>query len=409
MPCPASSSAAVRQLRRHRTALFALAALGLFSSALLLPTGAAAAVQHGRGLEGTVLGWTSWYGSYELAGIGPVWCIDHGLRAPDADLGYRRTDPGVSPEAATAMAWTVGRHGGDPDPIDAAAVMLVLHDLRGAVYPQGRLDLGRMTTASVAGFSGRGAAVLARARAIKADALQHAGLRWPLALDIELVRPASATSGEDTATGTGLAAPEAAPRATASVVDAAGRPVAGITVTFALHAASSTLPLVRVTGVDGTTTLPLATAGPDTGVQVQAVVPDLRPVAYAPTTKPAQRVIRPTTVALDAAAALPAPPPTTTTSTTTTTTTSTTLAPSTTTTTTTAPRPTTPASARPTPTSVIPIAVVEQPMPEPPRSFPPPSASGHLAQTGTALRPIALVASALILMGVGLQHWKRRT
>ena len=66
--------------------------------ACLAPARAARAqVVHQQGYEATVLGWTSWYGSYALAGLGQTWCIDHGLRAPDADLGYAPTGPPAVP------------------------------------------------------------------------------------------------------------------------------------------------------------------------------------------------------------------------------------------------------------------------------------------------------------------------
>ena len=64
--------------------------------------------------------------------------------------------------------------------------MLVLHDLRGATYPFGRLDVDTLTPAQLAGFGGHEAEVIARARAIKADALAHAGRRAPLVLRVTL-------------------------------------------------------------------------------------------------------------------------------------------------------------------------------------------------------------------------------
>ena len=53
--------------------------------------------------------------------------------------------------------------------------MLVMHNLRGAVYPAGRLDVHSLTVAQMAGFGGHEAEVIAQARAIKADAVSHVG------------------------------------------------------------------------------------------------------------------------------------------------------------------------------------------------------------------------------------------
>ena len=39
----------------------------------------AASVTHNEGFAATVKGWTSWYGSYRLEGLGPAWCVDHGI------------------------------------------------------------------------------------------------------------------------------------------------------------------------------------------------------------------------------------------------------------------------------------------------------------------------------------------
>ena len=102
------------------------------------------------------------------AGLGQAWCIDHGLRAPDADLGYAPTGPpGVPATTRTAMAWLVSTAGRAPSRLDAAAIMLVLHDLVGAIYPGGRLDLRHLTPAQFAGFGGEEAALLDRARTLR--------------------------------------------------------------------------------------------------------------------------------------------------------------------------------------------------------------------------------------------------
>ena len=88
-------------------------------------------------------------------------------------------------DARSAMAWVVGTWGTGTDRATHAAVMLVLHDLMGASYPFGRLDVDRLTTAGLAGFEGHEAEVLQRARTIKADGLAHAALRGRLHLTME--------------------------------------------------------------------------------------------------------------------------------------------------------------------------------------------------------------------------------
>ena len=80
------------------------------------PERAAAAVGHRSGYRATVDGFTSWYGSYDMGAIGPAWCIDHGIRAPDPALAYVATDLGGTPaDVQVALAWALGRHGVDPD------------------------------------------------------------------------------------------------------------------------------------------------------------------------------------------------------------------------------------------------------------------------------------------------------
>lgn len=367
-----------------------------FVGAAVLPgrsPSAGATVTHGQGFEATVLGWTSWYGAYELGDIGPVWCIDHGMHAPDPDLGYKQASAGLPPARITAMAWLAGTYGSTPDRLDAAAVMLVLHDLTGAVYPNGVMNVDQLTVANLAGFGGQEAQLIERARALKADALAHGGLTWPFKLDVALA-------------GGGTSS-EAQPKATATVTDAKGTPVSGVAVSFGLHDATTTMPLVMRTAADGTASLPLATAGPTAGVEVHATVPDLRPAIYAPTVRPAQRVIRPGTAILAANDAITPPPTTTTTTTTTTSTTSipstTTTAPSTTTTaiatTTTAAPPTTSQttmrSTPPTPPEV------DLPPAPPTQLTPPKSSTTTLAHTGRTLQTWAMIACALVSLGCG--------
>jgi len=166
--------------------------LVLAAGALLaLPSAPASAVVSPlHGYRATVDGFTSWYGSYGMAGLGTAWCIDHGIHAPDPAYGYRPTDLAAIPvRTRTAMAWVLGRHAAGTDRVRHAAVMLVLHDLMGAQYPSGRLDVDRLSTSRLAGFGGHEAAVLAQARALKLDGVRHAHLRGAITMRIQVGSP----------------------------------------------------------------------------------------------------------------------------------------------------------------------------------------------------------------------------
>ena len=251
---------------------------------------ARAEVVHQQGYEATVLGWTSWYGSYSLAGLGQAWCIDHGLRAPDAALGYAPTGPpGVPATTRTAMAWLVSTAGRAPSRLDAAAIMLVLHDLVGAIYPGGRLDLRHLTTAQLAGFDGQEAALLDRARALEADALAHGGLVGPLRLRVRL--PA-APAAQRARRGGGPRCP------TRSATRSAGWPSPSTATSPATRPPRSSpmqagAPPSAVTGHSSVVR-----------VAVTATAPDLALHVFGPSGAPAQRVVVPVQVALRADAAL---------------------------------------------------------------------------------------------------------
>ena len=216
--------------------LLTLCALLVFAR----PGNANAEVVHGTGYEATVAGWTSWYGSYQLTGVGQTWCIDHGLQAPDAAFGYRPIPPpAIPPTSLTAMAWVLGRYGSAPSAVDAAAIMLVLHDLNGAVYPQGPLHVDLLAPGQLAGFGGAETAVRSRAVQLKADGLAHAGLRGPFTLS--LAAPSEIGVGQ-------------VATVTARIRDADGRGVAGIAVTS--HAlGASPRPAQGTTGADGSVTV----------------------------------------------------------------------------------------------------------------------------------------------------------
>lgn len=372
-----------------------LAAVGLFS----LPRDpAGAAVTPHQGFRATVDGFTSWYGSYAMGPIGTAWCIDHGIAAPDPAYRYVPTDLPLVPAATrTAVAWALGRHGHGADPVTHAALMLVLHDLMGATYPSGRLDVHRLRAERLAGFGGHEAEVLRRARYLKGEALARGVLQGPLRLDVAL-RPA----------------PDGTATATARLRDAADRPVPAVEVELRGLPGG---PIAGRTGADGTwRTDRHRVTGPVTARAV-AIVPRLSIEAWAPTTRRAQRVARPATERLEATAHL-APPPTTTTTvpptTTSTTTTTTTTAPPTTTTTmpptttipttTTTLAPSTTQAPTTTPTSAPPTA----PAPTvPPTVAAGPPAGPALPRTGTDALAWALVGLGLVLLGGAAQEASR--
>ncbi|HEV8115701.1 MAG TPA: hypothetical protein VGP53_05640, partial [Acidimicrobiales bacterium] len=291
----------------------------LAASALVVsrPDPATAAVTHRYGFRATVQGFSSWYGSYGMGPLGTAWCIDHGIRSPDPAFAYAVADlSAVGAETRAAMAWVVGSHGQGTDRVTHAAVMLVLHDLMAAHYPYGRLDVDRLTTRGLAGFDGQEGAVLERARLLKADGLLHGHLRGPLGISVTM----TATGGGGTSV-------------TVAVRDAGGQPVPGV----AVQVDAPRGRLVSgggTTGGDGTWR---TTARPGTlplTLEARATVPRLTLEAWAPTTRPAQRVALPALDRLMATATMAAPPPptTTTTSVAPTTTTTTTVPPTTTTT-----------------------------------------------------------------------------
>lgn len=272
----------------HRTvapaaALLALCAIFLFTHA----EAADADVLHGTGFDATVAGWTSWYGSYQLNGIGQTWCIDHGLQAPDATFGYRPTPPPDIPfTSRTAMAWVLGKYGDAPSAVDAAAIMLVLHDLNGAVYPQGPLQVDRLTPGQFAGFNGAETAVRTRAMQLRSDGLAHAGLRGPLSLS--LAAPDELDVGQVVSV-------------TARIRDANGQGVAGLSV--AVHAVgTSPTTSMGVTGADGSFTVRATATSEGFHLTADALVPSLALEVYGPAGAPAQRVARSANVPLHATA-----------------------------------------------------------------------------------------------------------
>ncbi len=382
---------------RMTAALSAMAVVALSALQFSPSAPAHAAVQHQAGFRATVAGWTSWYGSYGLGAAGTGFCIDHGLRAPDAALQYRPVSvAGHSPAALAAVAWIVNSYGRTTDPVEAAALLLAVHDLMDARYPTGVLRVARLTVADTAGFGAAAPVLLARARTLRADGVAHAGLRPPLALRVTV----------------GVAG------AVARLTDAAGTGVAGMAVTLQVAGA---VPVVLRTDAAGSTAP--RQVPPGARVDASVVAPDLQLHVLGPTLAAAQRVALPVTQTLRAFAVAPQPttvptttaPTTTTTAPTTTTTapTTTTTAPPTTVPTTTAPPTTVPTTTAP-PTSApapstttAPVIVTTIPRKAPPTIAPPTTvgiprlpvvSTAPLPRTGGAI-------GAWLRLGVGLVVW----
>jgi hypothetical protein len=393
--------------------VLALAA-GLAGLLLLGPSAttrpALAAVVHRQGFEATVLGWTSWYGSYDMGPLGAAWCIDHGLHAPDPALGYVAVDPSdLSATTKAAMAWAVTKYGTGADAIGAAALMLTLHDLRGAVYPLGRLDVDRLAPSQLAGFGSHEAEVVARARSMKADAVAHDRLVAPLHLTLSAGAPVGASGP-----------------VTVRLTDAAGAALAGVAVSLVAHGASIDPPSGLVTSGDGSVRATYRLDRPGLGGDVVLVASaraiDPRLHAAGPTAAAAQRVAVPSWTTVSATTTLHVAPPTTTststtstsasttsTSTTSTSTTSTSTSTSTTTTpastststtgtsttlatstTSTSPSTTGPSTTVPsTPSTTAPVASVAP-------------VAGTLPRTGSRAGAWALVGLGLVLLGAAL-------
>src|SRR5690606_25155862 len=147
-----------------------------------------------------------------------------------------------------------------------------------ARYPYGRMDVRSLTEASIAGFGADGPAVLARARAIRADAVGRSGLRAPWVLAL-------------------TATPAAAGRVTATVrLTAGAAPVSGITVSIAASGVDGPAAAMLTTGADGVASATFVATGGRYRLTATARVPDLVPQAFAPTAARAQRVVRAATV-----------------------------------------------------------------------------------------------------------------
>ena len=265
-----------RRVRRRVGALFGLLAVLVVA----LPVGpASAAVQPAVGLNGTVLGFSGWYGSYSLAGIGTGFCLDFGKAAPDSAYSYKVGSTIIGTVGAQ-LAYVARTYGPTRDAVTAAAVKLVIHDLQNARYPYGELNVNTLQPSQMAGFSGRAGDVLTKARAVMRDTQTN-----------YLIAPYRLTLSTPTAVSDTLAVP-----VSLRLLDGRGKAISGAKVTLA---ATNTTVASRTVTTDGTgqaRTTFTATGG-DVSVRITAsvVLPSPTPVVYAPThptyaTK-AQRVI----------------------------------------------------------------------------------------------------------------------
>ena len=284
-PCPPPVPSAGSPPPERALVLAASLLLGL------APTPAGAVVTPLHGYRATVDGFTSWYGSYGMAGLGTAWCIDHGIRAPDPAFAYRAADLSAVPtRTRTAMAWVLGalrrRHRpcaprrGDARPARPHG--------RRATRRAGSTSTGSRS-ARLAGFGGAEALVLAEARRLKADGLRHAHLRGPLALPRPRRRPRRPTPSHPSSCpwSTRPAAPSPDCRCRSRRAPAARSP-----------------PRTVTTGADGTARTFARPVRLPLTVRASALAPRLGLDAWAPTTRPAQRVARPSVAALQASASL---------------------------------------------------------------------------------------------------------
>ena len=401
--------------RRRTAAATALALLGGIATLITTDADQAlAVVEHRSGFDATVLGWTSWYGSYGLGDQGLGWCIDHGLLAPDAAYGYVPVAPPMDERTGAAVSWVVAT-GELADRTGAAAIMLVLHDLMGATYPFGRLDVDALGPANLGGFGGAEAAVLDRARALKRWGLAHADLRGPYHIDLDADAVAPGVAGE----------------VQGALVDRDGRPIGGVVV--ALAASGHLQDRTVVTDDAGRfRTTAQAIEGPNAFL-ARATLPSPTPRILAPTRAAAQRIAQPSFADAMGGTAFSLPPSTTTTrppttstpttstpttstpttSTVPSTTTSTTLPPSTTstvpnsTTSTTVP-PSTTSSVPSTTTSTVPTSSVPPGDSSPPAIALPPPAAPQLPVTGSSSAPLALIGLGLVISGGAVVSTARR-
>lgn len=233
---------------------------------VVLPIGSAsAAVVEAAGLNGTVLGWSSWYGSYTVAGVGTGFCLDHAKLAPDSAYSYKLAAT-IAGTTGAELAYVARTYGATRDALTAAATNLVIHDLQNAVYPYGALNVMTLQPSQVAGFNGQASKLIARARAIMADTIAHY-LIGPYHLSLVTPTSVSAT----------LTVP-----VSLSLLDGRGTPIAGARVT--LTATNTTVKTLTVTtDSSGKAKATFTATGGNVSVAVtaSAVLPSPTPLVYA--------------------------------------------------------------------------------------------------------------------------------
>ena len=377
--------------------LISLIALGVGAMATSV---ARAAVTPRVGFRATVLGWSSWYGSYDLGLAGVGWCIDHGLHAPDPAFRYLPAVPSdLSDDQRAAMAWAVTAHVNADDPIESAAVMLVLHDLRGASYPLRRLDVDTLTPNVLSEFGGHENDIITTARARKAEALAHQHLRAPFSVRIDVSPP---VGGSGQLTGT--------------VVDATGTPVEGAGLSMEATGVSLSPATSVATRADGSLSRSYSNLDSVQGAsfRAHAIVPDPALAVLASSTMRAQRVAHAGWIVLDATRAISAPTTTTTAPITTSSTTTSSIPPTTSTTSSTIPPTTSTTSATSTtvaaPTSTTMVAEPTR-LPSTTTSESPSAVVAgvtRLPVTGGRTTIWAMSGFALILIGAGAIAIARR-
>lgn len=249
--------------RRRLGALFGLLAVLVVS----LPIGTAnAAVQPAVGLNGTVLGFSGWYGSYSLAGIGTGFCLDFGKAAPDSAYNYK-VGSTITGTVGAQLAYVARTYGPTRDPVTAAATKLVIHDLQNARYPYGELNVLTLQTSQMAGFASRAGDVLTKARAVMRDTQAN-----------YLIAPYRLTLSTPTAVSDTLSVP-----VSLRLLDGRGKAISGARVTLTATNTTVTSRTVTTDGTGQAKTTFTATGG-DVSVRItaSAALPSPAPVVYAP-------------------------------------------------------------------------------------------------------------------------------
>jgi len=281
-----------RSLRRALTlAAAGLALLFSFDRAWQPPERASAAVEQGDGYAAVVDGYRGWFGNYHLGALGTVWCIDHGIHAPDADLAYVPVElTAQASDTRRAMASAVSSVGPTATRVESAALMLVLHDLMGARYPSGPMSVDRLVATDLAGFDGDEQAVIDAARAIKTDAVNHARFVGPISFDVLTSGVVAGQVGHLTLVAR----------------DAIGAPVSGVVVHATVTGAAVIGAVDATTDDEGRATWEFEIGADENRFELTGDVGPVDVEAFTPTSGAAQRVARPRTERASAVAVVQA-------------------------------------------------------------------------------------------------------